>query len=186
MQTLSPREKRTVRIAAIGTALYLAVFFGSKGLGGLGALRAEHERQLRAAQSLRSEGETYRTRARKLQRLMDRSLIDPGKLSTNTVVAQTSAALQSAAQSGGLQLGAVRESMARSTERELGTIGFDATGQPAAILGFVARLDKLGFPVVVESLQLGTDPRMPGMVRVHLNLIVLDFEQWKTRPPSHA
>ncbi|KAB2664314.1 MAG: hypothetical protein DVB31_09980 [Verrucomicrobia bacterium] len=186
MQTLTPREQRTVRLAAIGIAVYLALFFGFKGFAGLGAMRADHERLVRAANALRSEVQTYQTRALKLQRLMDRTQLDPGRLSTNTVVAQTSAALQLAAQSGGLQLGAVRESVARSTEREMGTIQFEAMGQPAAVLGFMARLDKLGFPVVVESVQLGADSRGPGMLRIHLNLIVLDFEQWKSRQPSHA
>ena len=186
MRTLSPSEQRTVRLGGIGIAVYLALFFGIKGFGGLGAVRADYERQVRAAHALRAEVQAYETRALRLQRLMERLQIDPGKISTNTIVAQTSAALQQAAQSGGIIVGAVRESMARTTERELGTIQFDAKGPPPAVLNFIARLDRLGFPVAVESVQLSADSRGPGMLKVHLNLVVLDFEQWKPRPSSHA
>lgn len=186
MKTLTPSERRTVRIGGIGVVIYLVLFFGLKGSQSLAAHRAAYERQVRAAHLLRSEVEIHEARALKLQRLMERTRIDPGQLSTNTVVAQTSAALQQAAQSGGLQLQAVRESLARSGQREIGTIQLDATGQPTAVLGFVARLERIGFPVVIESLQFSPDPRGPGMLKVHLNLVVLDFEQWKARPSSHA
>lgn len=183
---MSPREKRTVLIGSVAIVVYLAVFFGSKSFGGLGAIRADYENQVRAAHTLRAEVDIYKNRAEKLGRLMERSRLDPGKLSTNTVVGQTSAALQQAAMSNGLQLGAIRESVARSNPREIGTIQLDAMGPPIAILNFLARMDKLGFPVLVDSIQYSSDPRGPGMLRLHLNLIVLDFEQWKPRPPSHA
>jgi hypothetical protein len=186
MNSLTPSERRTVRLAAIGIGLYLALFFGFKSFQGFGQVRTEYDRLVRSAHTLRQEVEPYRTRAEKLQRLIDRTQIDPGTLTTNTVVGLTSAALQSAATAGGLQLGPVRESLARTTEREVGSIQFDAMGPAAAVMGFVARLGTLGVPVVVDSVQITGDPRGPGMLKLHLSLIILDFDQWKTREVTRA
>jgi hypothetical protein len=186
MKNLNSSERRTVRIGGIGIAIYLALFFGLKAFSGVGALRADYARLVRSAHSLRQEIEPYQTRAGRLQRMIDRFQFDPGKLSTNTVVGQASAALQLAAAGGGLQLGPVRESLARSTEKELGTIQFDATGPAAAVMGFVARLGTLGVPVVVDSVQINADPRGPGMLKLHLSVIVLDFDQWRPREAAHV
>ena len=186
MKNLTPSEQRTLRLGGLGLALYLTLFFGLKLVGGLGAVRADYVKLVRSAHTLRQEIEPYRTRAEKLQRLMERFEFDPGKLATNTVVGQASSALQRAATGGGLQLGPVRESLARTTEKELGTIQFDATGPAAAVMGFVARLGTLGVPVVVDSVQINADPRGPGMLKLHLTVIVLDFDQWKPREATRV
>ena len=186
MNTLTEREKKTVRLGGIGLAAYLVLFFGFKGAHGLGAIRADYDKQVRTAYELRQEVQTYETRAARLKRMMDRLRLDPGKLSPQTVVAQTTAALQTAAMTGGLALGPIRESLTHATEQDLGTIQFDATGQPQAVTRFLATLNQLGFPIIVESVQLSSDPRGPGVLKMHLNLTLLDFEQWKRRSPTHA
>lgn len=186
MKALNEREQRTVRLGGIGLAVYLLLFFGVKALHGLGALRADYDRQVRVAHTLKAEVHTYETRTARLKRLMERLRLDPGTLSPQTVVSKTTAALQTAAMGGGLQLGPIRESPVRNTEQELGSIQFDATGQPQAITRFLAGLNQLGVPILVESVQLSTDSRGPGMLKMHLNLILLDFETWKRRNPNHA
>ena len=186
MKQLTEREQKTVRIGGIGLGIYLLLFFGFKGAHGLRAIRADYDKKVRTAYDLRREVQTYETRTARLKRMMDRLRLDPGKLSPQTVVAQTTAALQTAAMSGGLGLGPIRESLARATEQELGSIQFDATGQPQAVARFLAGLNQLGVPIIVESVQLSSDPRGPGVIKMHLNLTLLDFEQWKRRSPTHA
>ena len=186
MPTLTEREKRTVRIAGIGILIYLTLFFGIKLIKGARTMRAAYDQQVQATQTLRSEVQTYEVRAQRLQRLMERLQLEPGKVATNSIIAQTSAALQQAALAGGLQVASIRESVARSSERELGTIQLDATGQPPSVMNFLARLEHLGFPVIVDAVQLSSEPRGPGMLKAHLSLIILDFEQWKPRKAPHA
>lgn len=186
MTTITEREQRTLRIAGIGILLYLTLFFGAKLIKGASSLRAAYDQQVRAAQTLRSEVQTYEVRALRLQRLMEQLQLEPGKVATNSIIAQTSAALQQAAVAGGLQIGSIRESVARSSERELGTIQLDATGLPLSIMSFLARLEHLGFPVIVDAVQLSSEPRGPGMLKVNFSLIILDFEQWKPRKAPHA
>lgn len=186
MKSLSSSERRTLRLGSIALAVYLVAFFGVKWVRAANALRDDHLQLSRTAASLKAEVERYEIRAERLGRLMNRLQIDPAALRTNTVVGQTSAALQKAAQAQGLQLGSIRENPSRSTERELGSIQFDATGPTQAVLGFLARLDSLGVPVVIDSIQCSGNPRGPGQLKLQLQVIILDFDQWKPKEPSRA
>ncbi len=186
MKSLSSSERRTLRLGSIALALYLVAFFGVKWARAANAIRTDHLQLSRTATSLKAEVERYQIRAERLGRLMNRLQIDPSTLRTNTVVGETSAALQKAAQAQGLQVGSIRESPSRSTERELGSIQFDATGPTQAVLAFLARLDSLGVPVVIDSIQCSGNPRGPGQLKIQLQVIILDLDQWKPKEPTRA
>lgn len=186
MKQLTPSEHRTLRLGAIALAVYLTAFFGLKWLKSAEAVRNDYARLQRNAASLRSEVERYNVRAERLDKLMLRLQLDPGTLRTNTVVGEASAALQRAAQSQGLQVGSVRESLNRASEREIGSIQFDASGPAPAVLGFLARINQLGIPVLVESVQCSSNPRGPGQLKLLLNVLILDFDQWKAREVTRA
>jgi hypothetical protein len=181
MKPLTDSERRTLRLAGIGLAVYLPLFLGMKVIQWGGRLRADYDALSTTARTLRVQVQPYEARAVRLGKLMDRYQLDPGKLSTNTVVGDASAAIQRAAMTGGLQLGPIRESVSTTTDKAAGAIQFDATGQAAGVLKFVAGIGALGFPVIVESVQFSEAPRGPGMVKVHLSLIILDYGQWKPR-----
>jgi hypothetical protein len=46
------------------------------------------------------------------------------------------------------------------------------------LLGWVANLETLGFPLVVDSLQIEAEPRKPNILKVKLTVVIVDFEQW--------
>ena len=68
-------------------------------------------------------------------------------------------------------------------------------------MGFLHRLQTLGYPLVVDALQLtpdtpkpgapsgmqpGVQPGMqPGMLKMSLTIVILNFDQWKEEKP-HA
>ena len=54
-----------------------------------------------------------------------------------------------------------------------------------AVTTFLSRLDTLGYPMVVDSVQLSPEPR-PGMLKVTLTIIILDFDQWKKEEGPNA
>ena len=178
---LSDRDRRTLRYAGIGLGIYLTLFGGWLAFGFLGRRHAEYRQLRREAADLKDRYELYGARVTRLERLMESFQMDPARLTKATLVARATAALQQSATQGGLQLGPIRESLNRGSERELGTIQLDATGQVPALMTFLHRLRSLGFPLVIDTMQLSSDPTRPGMIKVSLGLIVLDYEKWDTK-----
>lgn len=186
MRPLNPSEKRTIRYAVIGLAIYLVLFVGVKAWASLHRQRMEYLQMVAEARQLKVEAQTYTARAAVVRKLMDEFNLDPATLSTNTVVAGASAAIQTAATSGGVQPGPIRESAGRASAREMATIQFEGTGQVAAIMALVHRLPLLGYPLVIDSLQITSDPMRPGQIKMNVTIEVLDFEQWKKTEAGHA
>ena len=88
--------------------------------------------------------------------------------------------------SGGVQLGPIRESAARPSAKELASIQLEGNGPVPALLTFLHRLETLGYPLILDSVQISSDPTRPGMIKLNLTIIILDFEQWKTEETRHA
>ncbi|MGH7953264.1 MAG: hypothetical protein ACREFE_15290 [Limisphaerales bacterium] len=185
MRTLSSSEKRTIRYAAIGISVYLALFIGIKVWKFFSHRRADYVQMVAEARQLKLETSLDADEAAVVKKLMNDFQLDPAKLSTNSVVADASAAIQKAAMSGGVKPGAIRESSGHSSGKELATIEFEGSGQIAAVISLLHRLPLLGYPLVIDSVQITPDSR-PGQIKLGVTIIVLDFEQWKKTEASHA
>jgi hypothetical protein len=159
---------------------------GSRAWKFLHGRHAEYSQLVAEAKSLREELRPYRNKAEVAGKLMEGFQMDPAKLTKNTVVADASAAIQKAAMTGGIQLGPIRESPARSAAREMASIQLDGMGQVQAIMTFLSRFDSLGYPLVLDSVQISSDPQKPGMIKLHLVVLILDFEQWKSEERPNA
>ena len=90
-----------------------------------------------------------------------------------------SAAIQKAATAGGIQLGPLRETPSRGAAREIAQMQFEGTGKVEAVLGLLSQLESIGYPLIVDALQLNPDAKKPGLVKMTLTILILDFEQWK-------
>ncbi len=180
MLTLNDREKRTVRIAAAAMAIYLVLFFGLRGWKQLETRRSDYQKLVKDAQTLRQELQPYENRTLLIEKLKGTFRMDPLKLSKATLVAEASAAIQRTAQSGGVQLGPIRESAARPSAKELASMQLEGFGPVSAVLTLLHRLQALGYPLLLDSVQISSDPTKPGMVKLNLTIIILDFEQWKS------
>ena len=177
--TLTARDRRTLRLAALGLGLYLALFGGWRLFQVAAQRRTEYRQLLREATALRQKFDLYDARVVRLRRLMESFQMDPAQLPRTTLVADASAALQRSAEQSGLQLGPIRETLNRSAEREVGAIRLEASGPVPALMTFLHRIRGLGFPLVMDSLQLNPEPMRPGTIRLSLNLILLNYEQWQ-------
>ena len=116
MPSLTERDKRTLRLAAMAIAIYLVLFFGWRGWARLEAKRHEYQRLVKEALRLKQELRPYENKVLLLEKLKETFRFDPPKLSKASVVAEASAAFR-AAQAGGIELGPIRESSARTAAR---------------------------------------------------------------------
>jgi hypothetical protein len=183
---MTDREKRVVRYAGIFIAIYLALFAGYKFWGFFEARRAAYRALAQEAQELKQRTQAYEDKVRVVKKLMDDLHLDPARLKRESVVSGASAAIQKAAQSGGVQLGPIRETSARGTGKTLATMQLETSGQVSAVLGFLAGLNTIGYPLVVDSVQFTSDFR-PGMIKMNLTVIILDFdEQKEAKEAAHA
>ena len=182
MRTLTDRDKRTVRFASIGIAIYLALFGGFQAWKHLEKKRTDFQQLVTESQELRRKVQPYQDKVQVLQRMMDEFKLDPAKLKEETVVSDANAAIQNAANSGGLQLGPIRESLSRASGNVLTTVQLESSGPIPATLTFLAGLNRIGFPLVVNSVQLAPDNMRPGQVRMNLTINILDFAPPKEVP----
>lgn len=185
MRPLTDHEKKTLRLGGFGIAIYLLLFGGYQAWKFCESRRLEYQKLVRDATNLKVQVEAYKTKGLHAQKLIDEFQMDPLKLSATTMVAQASAAIQKAATSGGLAVGAVRETTARAKGKELATVQLEAMGPPPAVTAFLYRLERVGYPVLIDSAQFTAETTRPGQLKLNLTLLILDFEQWKKEAP-HA
>lgn len=186
MRTLTPHEQRTVRIAVAGIAVYLVLFFGARAWKYLEARRSGYRQLVSEAQALKQELKPYETRIKVVTKLMEKFQMDPAKLTKASVVAGASAAIQKAATSGGVQLGPLRESPAKSSAKELASMQLEGSGPVPAVMALLHRLESIGYPLILDSVQLTPEPMKPSMIKLNLTIIILDFDQWKNGDAPNA
>ena len=229
MRELTPREKRTVRIGAAAVVIYLAFFVGLQGWKSFSKKRADYQQLVKEAQNLRREIQPYQTKALLVKKLMEGFHMDPAKLTKATVVAEASAAIQKAAATGGLQVSLLREEHSRGSAQELAVIKIEGNGPVPAAMAFLYGLGSLGYPLIVDSVQIGSEtirpPGMPGpmgpggpmpptgpsariplmgssgpmgpmgpggpmgppgMIKISLTIVILNFDYWKNAEVPNA
>jgi hypothetical protein len=180
-RALTDREKRTIRLGAAGVAVYLALFFGWSGWRLVETRRADYRARVLEARAMRREIESYQDKVLVVKKLMEEFHLDPATLKRATLVAETSAAIQKAAGAGGIEAGPIRESAGRSSAKEAASIQFEASGRVPAVLALLHQMQSLGFPLVIDTLQISADPRNPTSLKVSMTILVLDFEAWKKK-----
>ena len=202
MRELTAREKRTVRLGLAIVVVYLACFGGLEGWKSFSKTRTDYQQLVRQAETLRQELQPYESKVPLVRKLMENFRLDPASLTNSTLVAEASAAIQQAAMASGVMLGAVREESARGSMKELATIKLEGNGPVPAVMTFLHRLQSLGYPLIVDSVQIGSEsgrpggpvaamgamPRMgpPGMLKLSLTIVILNFEQWKNEETPNA
>jgi hypothetical protein len=184
---LTNQEKRTIRIAAVCVAAYLALFYGLAVRNYFLERRQAYEKLVQQAKDLRNVIQPYQAKISTATNLMDHFRMDPAKLKRATVMAEASAAIQQAAAASKLGVGPVRETPGRASAKEVGSIQCECNGPIAGVMALLHGLDHIGFPVIVDSVHLALDPRAPNMIKLNLTIVVLDFDAWKPKEEkSHA
>lgn len=186
MASLTERERRTIRIGTVAVAIYLVLFSGFGAWKSLGKKQGEYQDLIRDSRALRDQIKPYEEKVLVVSKLMESFHLDPARLSRGTVVGSASAAIQKAAMSSGLQIGVIRESPAHAMGKELATMQLDCSGPVPALMGLLSRMGSLGYPLIIESVQMTPENSRPGQVKLNLTVVILDFEQWKKEAAPNA
>jgi hypothetical protein len=101
-------------------------------------------------------------------------------------VAQATAAIQNTAASSGVMVASVRESPARPSSKELASIQMETAGPVPAVTALLSRLQSVGYPLIVENVQINAEPTRPGQLKMSLTIVIMDFEPWKKGEPPNA
>ena len=179
MVTITERDKRTIRFAAVALAAYLVLFYGVKFVRHLENTRTEYQQLKTDARVLQQEFQTYETKALVVEKLRGDSGIDLTKLPAQSLVGETGAAVQKAAQSSGIKLGPIRESVGNAAASEIGSMQMEGTGPIKSVMQFLDALDGLGYPLIINSVQFGVEKREPGSLKVNLDMVIIDFTKWQ-------
>jgi len=186
MRILTDQEKRTIRFASVVLVLGLLLAGGLWCARRLQARRAAYHALLLEAQDVRDEIDRYQEKAHVAQKLIDTFHMDPMTLMRASLVAQASAAIQKASAEAGVAAGAIRESPAHGTSKEMATIQFEGTGPSPAVMALLYQLERAGSPLIIDSVRITSDKRGPGTVKLNLTIVVLDFDQWKPEGQPNA
>ena len=167
-------------------AAYLALFYGVRGWKDLESRRAEYQRLTKSAMALKDELQTYESRALLVQDLREKFQLDTSKLDKSTLVAEASAVIQKAATARQVQLGPLRETAARASAKELASMQVEGSGQVPALMGFLHTIQRLGYPIIIDSLQITPEQSRPGNIKINLTIVILDIDQWKKEEARRA
>lgn len=179
MRPLTDRERRTLRLGGLGLLVYLLIFFGLQAWKQGERRRSQYDTLRREAATWNNRLEVHQTRLTATRDLMELLRLDPAQLSRTTLVAQASANLQQAARQGGVQLTSIRETPARTAGPDLSSIQLEAMGPAVGVLRFLQSLDRLGVPLITDSLQLAPLQPGAGQLKLNLTLVIPDFQNWK-------
>lgn len=180
-RSLTASERRTLKWGAMVLGAYLALFFGLRGATYFTTRRAEYQRLSREANDLKLKLEVYQARADRVRRYMETFKMDPARLTNSVIVAQAGAEIQKLGAGGGLVISSLRETVNRGSEPEVGAIQLEGNGPAPAILAFLHLLRGCGFPLVIDSAQIGAEPTRPGSLKLSLSILILDFERWTAK-----
>jgi hypothetical protein len=186
MRTLTDPEKRTIRIAAVGLALYLGALYGPRVWRQLTAGGERQQALAREVQAFQRDLLPYENRLLRLDKLKSQIQLDPARLPSLALVAEASAAIQNSAMASGIKLGPIRETAGRPSANELASMRLEALGPMPALLGWLGNLENLRFPLVVDTVQIEADPRQPNMLKLSLTVVIVDFAQWKDEGRRNA
>lgn len=186
MRSLQPREKRTVRLAVVILGIYLLGFYGLRLWRHIEAKRVEFGELRFKLSQLEREVRQEEEKRRSVERLKKSLALDLEKLSEDTVVAETLAAIQEAARTHTVNLGTSKEAQENPSSRELAIFQLEGNGSLDGVSKFLHTLGHLGYPLIIDHLTLKPMGKEPGHVRLTLRVALVNFKGWKNQGDGRA
>jgi hypothetical protein len=150
----------------------------------LRARQTDNNNMVQQSEELRIDLMKYETDMLKLAKLKKSFQFDPLMGGQETLVSEVSATIQKSAQMNGVKLSMVNETGARPSAAIRASMRLEGEGPMQGVIKFLDGLDRLGFPITIDSVQLNANPRKPGGLRINLEALILDFNAFKLEEES--
>ena len=177
VRALTDRDKRTLRFGGGAVVVYLAIFYGGKGVAVLEEQRDAYTAIAQAGERLKFEILQERNKARRLDALRAELRIELASLDQETVVGETRNAIRQAAKKCGVGVSTFKELPGSAGARYLATIQLAGGGPVLSTLAFIQRLRRSGYPILFERLALTAGK--PGQVSFSMAAVVVNFTSYQ-------
>jgi hypothetical protein len=180
VRTLTPREKRTLKIAAVLLGVYLLLFYGSEGVRYLEGKRAEASHLRQRIGRLQLQMQRQESKRRSLTELRRSLGVDVENLDGGDVAAKALASIQETAKTCSVPLGPIKEMEGNPAAGELSRFQLEARGPVKALIGFLHSLYATGYPLTFDQLTWTRQSKKPGNVELSFYVTVLDYAAGKS------
>lgn len=176
--SLTDRDRRLVRWTAIGLGIYLVLFFGFKGWRRAEAARLEYGRLVTQAETIATRVRPYENRALLIEKLRGQLNCHRSDQTDEQLIANANAAVQTAARESGVKILSIRESGGRVSARELASMRISGAGNVQGLLTLLSRFDSMNLPLIVDSIQVESDAKKPGALKLTFHVVIVDATAW--------
>lgn len=176
---MTDHDKKVIRFACIGLIAYLAIFYGRGAFSGLEAKRAAYMNARNEAKEFHKKLKPYETQLLLLEKLRKDRQINLEELNSDTLVADASTAIQIAANQCGVALGPLQETPSRGDASTLTMFRLSGEGPIDGVVNLIYTLRRIGFPLIIDSLNLDGGEFGGDTQKFDLELRIIDYNNWQ-------
>ena len=186
LDSMSEKDKRTLRYGAIAIIVYLSLFYGKSLLGLFEGNRQDYFKKLDEAEQLGALFRSYETKGMKIEKLRGQLGINVHDLSNTNLVGNVGRKIQELVKASGYKMGQIREVAGRGGQGVAATLQIEGTGPLKSLMPLMHRFRHTGYPLIIDSMNIRAEKRKPGQLQWSVDVIILDYSQWKQRGGNRA
>lgn len=175
---LNDREKRTITIAVIGLAAYLAIFYGRGFYDSLEEKRHAYEQAKLDAMTVNTKMLREIHKQKKLIKLRAAYPLELDQFDEPTLVGDARVALEQLGRRAGASLSISREMPGRSRANEAAVFNVSGGGKPAAVALLLHIIGRSEYPWLVQNVEIKAQKK-PGTVRYSFTAALLKYDTWE-------
>lgn len=186
LDSLSEKDRKTIRYGAMIIVVYLTLFYGRTILSAFESSRVNYFAQLDEAKALEELFSSYENKVLKVEKFREQYQLNVRELSSTNLVGNAGRAIQDLVKESDFKLGQIRETLASGGTASAATFQVEGTGPLKSLMPLLHRLQSTGYPMILDTLSIRTDEKKRGHVLWSATIVVLDYAQWKTKGGNRA
>ncbi len=186
LESLSEKDRKTLRYGAVIIVVYLSLFYGRSILAAFESSRVAYFEQLEQAEDLEEIFRSYENKVLKIEKYRDQYHLNVRALSNTNLVGNAGRALQELVKQSKFKIGQVRETLASGGSANAATFQVEGSGPLKSLMPLLHRLQSTGYPMIIDTISIRTDEKKRGNVQWSATIVVLDYRKWKAKGGNRA